>query len=235
MTTPTHGRLWIALACTTLVALPAAVLAQESSVVPDFTWEPLEPLSGSQVCFLDRSTPEDQVKRRQWNSPFGGSEQPQACIFIERAGEYQVTLTVWDLNERPSSISKILVVRGRAPVADFVYEPINPTTSDVVRLRDRSYDPDGRIVERVWESDYSPEAKSFQEFISVRFAEQGQYTVRLTVRDDVGQIASTEKTITVTRSTLFEDVQSEETPIPPTGVPLVVAAVAVAAAMRRRQ
>ncbi len=228
------ARPWIALALLAIAALPAPASAQ-SSVVADFTWDPLDPLSGSQICFMDRSTPEDQVKRREWNSPFGGSENPQACIFVERAGEYHITLTVWDQNERSDSISKVLVVRSRAPVADFVYEPLNPSTTDVVRFRDRSYDPDGRIVERVWQSDFYPQAKSFQEFISLRFAEPGQYTVVLTVRDDVGLSSTTERTVTVTRSTLFQDVDSQEEPIPAAPLPILLLLVALGAALRRRQ
>ncbi len=225
--------LLIALACIALAA-PAPASGQESAVTADFTWEPLDPLSGSQVCFLDRSTPQDQIKRREWNSPFGGSPNAQACTFVERAGEYQITLTVWDQNERSDTITKPLLVRSRAPVADFSYEPLNPTTTDVVRFRDRSYDPDGRIVDRAWQTDYFPEAKSFQEFISLRFEEPGQYTVKLTVRDDIGQSATIERVVTVSRSTLFEDVASAEEPIPLPPVPLLLLVVAVGAAVRRR-
>ncbi len=72
------------------------------------------------------------------------------------------------------------------PMAGFEYEPDEPTTIDVIEFADLSEDTngDGEIV--AWEWDFGDETISLDRNPVHRYAEAGEYTVRLTVIDDRG-------------------------------------------------
>lgn len=72
------------------------------------------------------------------------------------------------------------------PIALFEYEPVAPTTSEIISFTDTSEDTnsDGRIVK--WEWEFGDEAISSLQDPQFRFAERGAYTVKLTVTDDRG-------------------------------------------------
>lgn len=72
------------------------------------------------------------------------------------------------------------------PIAQFEYEPLAPTTSEIISFTDVSEDTnsDGRIVKWAWE--FGDEAVSSLPNPQFRFAERGTYTVQLTVTDDRG-------------------------------------------------
>ena len=72
------------------------------------------------------------------------------------------------------------------PIAMFEYEPLAPTTTEIIAFSDKSEDAndDGRIVK--WEWKFGDEAVSSLQNPGFRFTERGTYVVQLTVTDDRG-------------------------------------------------
>lgn len=72
------------------------------------------------------------------------------------------------------------------PIAKFEYEPLAPTTAEIITFSDKSEDTngDGAIVK--WEWEFGDEAGSSLQDPEFRFTERGTYTVLLTVTDDRG-------------------------------------------------
>ena len=82
-----------------------------------------------------------------------------------------------------------------APVADFSWEPQNPTDLDTIQFIDNSSDLDGTIMEWYW--DFADGNTSTEQNPQHQYADNGTYTVTLTVRDDDGATNTTTKQITV--------------------------------------
>jgi len=88
------------------------------------------------------------------------------------------------------------------PIALFAYEPLEPTTAEIVSFTDLSEDTngDGEIVK--WEWEFGDEGSSSLQDPEFRFTERGTYTVQLMVTDDRGSKSiAYEQEITVGNST----------------------------------
>lgn len=86
------------------------------------------------------------------------------------------------------------------PHAAFSVTPITPTVgTEVVFDASESQDPNGQIVEYLWDFGDGSPSESGPVVIHV-YDTVGQYTVKLTVTDDEGLSGSAEKTITVVQS-----------------------------------
>jgi PKD repeat protein len=86
------------------------------------------------------------------------------------------------------------------PQAQFSFSPITPKVGDeVVFDASASKDPDGQIVEYLWDFGDGSPAESGPTVIHA-YESPGQYTVKLTVTDDQGLSNSTEKALTVLAS-----------------------------------
>lgn len=81
------------------------------------------------------------------------------------------------------------------PVADFSWEPSEPSTRDTVHFHDRSRDPDGWIVS--WRWDFGDGHTSSERNPSHRYSRPGTYTVTLEVTDDDGLTDTESRTIHV--------------------------------------
>jgi len=84
---------------------------------------------------------------------------------------------------------------NQPPVANFTYEPLNPTTLDVIYFNSTSIDSDGIIVNWTW--DFDDGTYAYDEFTMHQYEHEGTYTVNLTVRDDDGSTDSIEQFIVV--------------------------------------
>ncbi len=73
---------------------------------------------------------------------------------------------------------------NRAPVAGFDFTPNNPSTNDEVSFIDQSSDSDGGIVS--WHWDFGDGVTSTQASPTHKYAQDGNYTVSLTVTDADG-------------------------------------------------
>ncbi len=87
---------------------------------------------------------------------------------------------------RGVEISQVFPPPNWPPIAMFDYEPLNPTTAEIITFTDASDDTndDGEIVR--WEWKFGDEAVSGLQDPEYRFIERGTYTVRLIVTDDRG-------------------------------------------------
>ncbi len=86
-----------------------------------------------------------------------------------------------------------------APIADFSYSPMSPTTDDTVEFTDLSTDSDGSIVS--WDWDFGDGTTSTDQNPNHVFSSEATFTVTLTVTDDFGDTGTLSQTITVTSGT----------------------------------
>ena len=82
-----------------------------------------------------------------------------------------------------------------APIAKFDFTPRYPTTNDIIQFTDSSYDVDGTIVNWTW--DFGDGSISYEQNPQHQYADNGTYTVTLTVRDNDGATNSISQQITV--------------------------------------
>lgn len=97
-----------------------------------------------------------------------------------------------------------LTITGMTPPsADFDYFPANPKVGDNIVFTDRSYDPDGEIVEWYW--NFGDGTASNKQNPTHEYDEPGTYIVTLKVKDNDGLYGSISKTITVESEEEHED------------------------------
>lgn len=133
------------------------------------------------VEFINTSYDKDGVvTKEQW----GGDVR----YMYTKAGDYSVTLTVWDDRGAKSSITKkitVLDAHNKIPVAKFrTNSPV--IVGQRVYFWDDSFDEDGTIVKREWSGDKRD-----------TYDKEGIYNVTLTVWDDKGAKSSTTQQIVV--------------------------------------
>lgn len=82
------------------------------------------------------------------------------------------------------------------PVADFYYDPNDPSTFDTIQFYDNSWDPgNGRITSQVW--DFGDGGTTTSWDATHQYAATGDYTVQLSVSTEDGRTASTSRVVTV--------------------------------------
>jgi len=116
-------------------------------------------------------------------------------------GAYTVTLTVTDDDGATANATSVKTVLNRAPVALFTEsaEIVYPT--EIIYFNaSQSYDPDGYIVSYYW--DFGDGANATGITVEHSYAENGTYTVTLTVTDDDGATDN----VTATKTVLRRDV-----------------------------
>lgn len=111
-------------------------------------------------------------------------------------GTYTVALTVTDNDGITVSASATKIVLNRPPVAMFTESAETVLVGEVVYFNaSTSYDPDGTIVSYFW--DFGDGTNATAVTAEHAYADDGVYTVTLTVTDNDGTPASTNATKTV--------------------------------------
>ena len=87
------------------------------------------------------------------------------------------------------------IEKNKKPVADFSFSPSQPTDLDTITFADKSTDEDGEVVSWLWE--FGDGSTSTEQNPTHQYADNGTYVVKLTVTDDKGATASTQKIIEV--------------------------------------
>jgi len=111
-------------------------------------------------------------------------------------GTYMVTLTVTDNDGATTSTNATKTVLNRPPVATFTESADTVNTNEVILFNaSDSYDPDGSIVSHFW--DFGDGSNATGILVNHSYADNGIYTVTLTVTDDDGATDTATATKTV--------------------------------------
>ncbi len=157
------------------------ILAPE--LTADFAWDPEEPTVLHHIRFLDLS--EGEVVAWHWD--FGDGETSSEHEPVHRyshKGTFYVSLTVTDAYGNRASVTKALTVVNIPPIADPGGPYQGVVYQEVLFSAARSRDPDGKIVEYIW--DFGDGTTARGETVAHSYLKPGTYEVCLTVVDDDG-------------------------------------------------
>jgi len=111
-------------------------------------------------------------------------------------GTYTVTLTITDNDGATATANATKTVLNRPPVASFTESVESVYTGETISFdASASSDPDGTIVSYFW--DFGDGTNATGVTTSHSYADDGTYTVTLTVADDDDAVGSTQATKTV--------------------------------------
>ncbi|KAA0009195.1 MAG: PKD domain-containing protein, partial [Thermoplasmata archaeon] len=149
----------------------------------NFTYLPSLPTTADIIQFMDQSTDNDgTIVNWTWNFGDGNiSYEKNPRHRYADDGTYNVTLTVTDNDGATNTIQKSITVLNAQPTAQFKYSPADLYT---IQFTDLSYDNDGSIVNYTW--NFGDGAISHEQNPQHQYADNGVYTVTLTVTDDDG-------------------------------------------------
>jgi PKD repeat protein len=138
----------------------------------------------------------DTIQNYTWDFGDGETASGQnATHTYDEPGEYEVTLTVCD-EDSCSTDTLTVTVTSAGPDADFYYVPEDPVEGDVVNFYDNSTSLDP-IVSWAWDLDGDGDIDSTEQNPNWTYAEEGDYTVCLTVTDEDGDSDTQCYTITI--------------------------------------
>ncbi|MCD6331014.1 MAG: PKD domain-containing protein, partial [Thermoplasmata archaeon] len=192
--------------------------------VANFTWEPLQPASQTNIEFNASSSYDLDGSIANYTWDFGDGSIGYGKFVSHKyakSGEYIVKLTVRDDYGNESYIEKTIKIANRGPVANFVYSPAEPRAGEEINFTDLSVDLDGSIVQWLW--DFGDGSISYDKNPVHKYSKPGKYNVTLTVKDDEGGKANYSLTI---------EVGAKETPA--FGIYAIILAIAMVAIWRKR-
>ena len=164
----------------------------------NFSYSPENPTDLDTLNFFDNSIDSDGfIVNYTWNFGDGNvSYGRNTSHKYTDNGMYNVTLTIADNDGATNSTSKAIYVSNILPAAVFNYMPLNPTDMDMITFNaSNSSDLDGNIVNYTW--DFGDGSAGYGCIAFHRYLSDGNYTVKLTVRDNDDGINSTEKNIAI--------------------------------------
>jgi hypothetical protein len=167
--------------------------------VVSFVFSPDSPLTGDVVTFT--STSSGTISSQTWDldGDLRCDDASGAAVqhSFATAGTYSVTLCVTGGGGGGSQTQPV-AVRNRAPIAAFNHAPGAPLPGDSVMLTSFSADPDGPLVNQVWDLDNDGLFDDGQgPSASVSFAAAGDYLVKLLVTDRDGAASLAQRLISV--------------------------------------
>ncbi len=156
----------------------------------DFTGDPLSGFTPLAVSFTNTSTEGDEgIVSIAWDFGDGGTSTDASPTYTYQvAGEYTVSLTVIDDNGLADSEVKDAYIVVNDPVdltADFSANPTFGTAPLTVQLTDLSYPTTGYEI-TAWAWEFGDGSTSTDQNPAHDYAENGSYTVSLTVTDATG-------------------------------------------------
>jgi PKD domain len=207
-------RLLLTLGVLTIGAVlsPLGVGAAVAHPAANFDWAPKPVVAGTTVTFTSTSTPfHDEndvvtpIAAYDWNLHGQGTCRelvpgPTCTATAPAGGDWDVTLTVTDLANESTSITKTIPVQApptpgsppnQLPTAAFAAIPASPLVGEDVTFVSYSDDRDGRINALAWDLDGDDRFDDGNSAIVTRkFVVPGQKTITLRVRDDSGATAT---------------------------------------------
>jgi len=171
-------------------------LKGSSRPTADFTFRPEKPTRLDDIQFEDSSHDLQGEVNYTWDFDDGDmSYERNPVKRYDELGSFEVELTVRDESGKDSSVTKTIEIVNIPPRPDFEYSPAEPTVRDEIEFYDRSYDPDGEIVEYTW--DFDDGNTSHGKNVRHSFSYSGSYDVTLLVKDDDGAENQTTKEIEI--------------------------------------
>ncbi len=162
------------------------------SPVASFTEDKTTVLTGETISF-DASSSEDSdgsVISQLWD--FGDETTAfgvKVNHFYEDDGVYTVVLKVIDDDGAIASISAVITVSNRPPVAFFTENATKVEKGELIHFdASESYDLDGNIVSYFW--DFGDGTNATEVTVDHAYLEDGNYLVTLTVTDNDGASSS---------------------------------------------
>jgi PKD repeat protein len=141
----------------------------------------------------------DQARISEYIWDFGDGTKgfgPVVSHTYSRGGTYRVTLTVYDERGLRSTRESQVVVEFPKPVPDFSVPSLPVGTYEVITFdASPSTSPNGKIVRYMWAFGDGTSGEGVVVEKSYRYG--GTYVVTLSVEDEVGQVATVSKTVTV--------------------------------------
>jgi PKD repeat protein len=173
------------------------------SPVASFTEDKTTVLTGESISF-DASSSEDSdgsIISHLWDF---GDETTAFGVKVnhvyEDDGVYTVLLKVIDDDGATASISAVITVSNRPPVAFFTENATKVEKGEVIHFdASESYDLDGNIVRYFW--DFGDGTNATEVTVDHAYVEDGNYLVTLTVTDNDGASSSISDTKIVEKDT----------------------------------
>jgi len=174
-------------------------VSENQSPTAAFVYSPTNPDVGERVHFnaSDSTDPDGTIESYEWDF---GDGRHGANVEVNHtyssAGAYTVVLVVTDNSGNSDSASKVVTV-GEALTASFTYTPSNPTITDPIEFDASGSSPAGTIDSWLWDFGEAGATGSGETY-DYQYTTAGTYTVRLVVTDNIGNTASTTRTVIVT-------------------------------------
>jgi len=160
------------------------------------------PLSGPTplVVTLDASAStdkEDRIESYDWVTGDGSTLAGMLATYTyERPGVFTVRLTVMDHKGKTSTVSQVVAVENRSPVAAFKPYQTEGFAGAVMRFdASASTDPDGEIAAMEW--DLGDGSWATGPVVEHRYAGAGEYEVLLRVRDEFGGTSDASQSVSI--------------------------------------
>jgi len=169
---------------TTLFGDPYMEIKGAEDTSAAFSWKPTYPVVGEPINFIDES--KGIIAYWEWDFGDGTTSytrNPTHIFFSE--GSYKVTLTVVDIYGFSSTTTRKVQVRINWPPFAIAEPSYYYGTNLTVAFRgNKSWDPDGTIVQYMWNFDDGTLSTKVNPIH--RFPSAGVYNVRFTVTDNDG-------------------------------------------------
>ena len=173
----------------------------DRQIVANFSFSPTTPLVSEPVLFQSNSIADGQIVEFKWdiNGQIIGNEESLVYSFSS-PGTFNVALTIQDEFGQTNSVSKQITVvepqvPPQGPVANFIFNPLNPFVGDQVTFTSTSVQGNSPIVNYNWFVD--GELVSSQPQFVKSFNEAKVYQIKLLVEDQNNLVSELTKQITV--------------------------------------
>jgi PKD repeat protein len=168
-----------------------------------FSVSPDDVETGEQVAFdaSESTDPDGTIETYEWDFDGDGTFEATGSTVehtFADSGDYDVTLRVTDDAGQTASTSTSITVSNPAPTAVVEWSPTSPSVGEPVTFDgSNSYDENGTIQDYQWYLTGDRSVAATGSSAEYTYDEAGEYTVSLTVTDDGGRTATTEKQIEV--------------------------------------